>query len=253
MKLSILIPAKNEQDVIGECLESVRWADEVIVMVNNSTDNTAQIVKSFPWVKSITTSGGTFATRKNDLLKLAKGKWVFYIDADERITPLLKREIKETLESKNPVAAYAIPRRQFLLGKELKWGGWGGEDSFVMRLFQKSKLKTFHGDLHETPIFEGEFRKLTEPLIHLQPSTLEEAFQKSINWTDVEAKLFLAPGINHPPVVWWRALRMGATTLFERLIKKQGFRDGIEGWIESVYQAYHTMIIYLRLWESQSA
>jgi len=130
-----------------------------------------------------------------------------------------------------------------------KFGGWGND--YVMRLFKKDALIKFIGELHEQAIFDGHFGKLTQALIHYQPVTLEEALAKSVIWSDYEAKLFLAPGINHPTVVWWRVLKMGGLTLWDRLIKKQGFRDGTEGWIESVYQAYHTMIVYLRLWELQ--
>ena len=249
--LSILIPAKNEEEFIEECLRSSLWADEVIVLLNDSTDNTEQIVKKYKTATIIKQSGGSFSSRKTDLAKAATGQWLFYLDADERITPLLKKEIKLVLRKTAPAAAYAIPRRQFLLGKELVWGGWGREDSYVMRLFQKNKLIRFEGELHENPVFEGKFEKLKEPLIHLQPETIEEAFEKTIRWTGLEANLFLAPGVNHPPITWWRVLKMGATTLFERLIKKQGFRDGVEGFIEAVYQSYHTMIIYLRLWELQ--
>ena len=96
---------------------------------------------------------------------------------------------------------------------------------------------------------EGELGHLKEPMIHLQPKSIEPMLEKSIKWSKIEAKLLYEA--NHPPVTWWRILRMGATTLFERLIKKQGFRDGTEGWIEAIYQAFHTVIIYMQLWEMQ--
>lgn len=248
MSISILIPAKNEGSMIAECLASAKWADEVLVL-DESTDQTGQIVKSYKWVKYVFQAGGDFASRKNRLKDLATGDWLFYLDADERITPLLRREILRATKSKRALSAYAVPRRNFLLGKELHWGGWG--EDYVTRLFRRAALERFEGELHEQPVFSGPLGKLSEPLIHFQPATLEEALEKSIRWSEIEARLFLEPGVNHPPVVWWRVLRMGARTLFDRLIKKQGFRDGVEGWIESVYQAYHTMIIYLRLWELQ--
>jgi hypothetical protein len=78
---------------------------------------------------------------------------------------------------------------------------------------------------------------------------LEPAFRKTIGWSGIEADLLLRAG--HPPITWWRVLAMGTRTFFDRCIRKQGYLDGTEGWIESVYQAYHTMIVYLRLWEMQ--
>lgn len=247
MKLSILIPAKNEQDFIGECLKSAAWADEAIVLLNDSTDKTGEIVRQFKKIKVVADSDGTFASRKNKLAKLSSGDWLFYLDADERITPLLKAEILKTIKNKKSFSAYAVPRRNFLLGKELKYGGWSPD--YVIRLFKKGDLRAFVGDLHEQPELAGELGKLTEPLIHLQPDRLEPAFEKSIFWTQIEAQLLL--DAHHPSITWWRVLRMGFATLFDRLIKKQGFQDGLEGWIESVYQAYHTIIVYLRLWELQ--
>lgn len=249
MKISVLVPVKDEQDMIGECLESVKWADEVIALDNDSSDETAQIIRSYPWVKYVFEKGGTYASRKNKLQRVAQGEWLFYLDADERVTPLLKEEIKKKIKKKGGPVAYAVPRRNFLLGKELRWGGWGND--YVMRLFKKEHFGGFEGDLHEQAVFEGEFGKLAEPMLHFQPETLEVALEKSIFWSGVEAGLFMAPGVNHPPVTWWRALKMGAATIIGRLVRKQGFRDGVEGWIESVYQAYHTMIVYLRLWEMQ--
>lgn len=253
MKISVLIPVKDEQEMIGECLESVKWADEVVVLDDGSTDKTGPLVKSCKWAKYVFEEGREYGRdydkRKNKLKGLAKGEWLFYLDADERVTPLLRDELLRVVKRKNTLSAYAVPRRNFLLGKELKFGGWG--DDYVMRFFKKDMLSHFEGELHERAVFDGPFGKLTEPLVHFQPPTIEEALGKSIIWSKLEAKLFLAPGVNHPPVVWWRVLKMGIATLFDRLIKKQGFRDGVEGWIESIYQAYHTMIIYLQLWELQ--
>jgi len=248
MKLSVIIICKNERDFIKDCLESAKWADEIIFLDGGSTDGTLEIVSKYK-VKIIKqkSTGINYGEWHNQGLKEASGDWVFYLDADERITPLLKGEILEKINNLH-LAAYAIPRRNFLLGKELRFGGWYPD--YQIRLFQKSKLKRWVGDLHEHPEFEGEIGKLKNPMIHFQPEKLEPALKKSIKWSQVEANLLFAAG--HPLISWWRVLRMGAATIFERLIKKQGFRDGTEGWIESIYQSFHTMIVYLRLWEKQT-
>jgi len=255
-KISVIINAKDEEGFIADCLESVKWADEILVLISpDSTDKTEEIVSEFK-VRVIEQKPREidFAAWHNQGMKEAKGDWLLWVDADERIPPLLKEEILSTIRHKQslslrdkPYAAYAIPRRNFLLGKELKHGGWYPD--YVKRLFLKKNLEKWTGVLHEEPIFKGEMGKLEKPLIHLQPDTIEPALEKSIKWANIEAKLLYEE--NHPPVVWWRILRMGVTTLFDRLVKKQGFRDGTEGWIESIYQAFHTMIIYVRLWEMQ--
>lgn len=246
--ISVIINAKNEEDFIADCLESVKWADEILVLISpDSIDKTAEIIRKFK-VRMIEqkTKEMDFAAWHNQGMEEARGDWLLWVDADERIPPLLKEELLLAIRHKL-YACYAIPRRNFLLGKELRHGGWCPD--YVKRLFLKKNLEKWTGVLHEEPIFKGEMKKLINPLIHLQPDIIEPALEKSIKWANIEAKLLYEA--NHPPVVWWRILRMGLTTLFDRLIKKQGFRDGTEGWIESFYQAFHTMIIYMRLWELQ--
>ena len=248
--ISVIINAKNEEEFISDCLESVKWVDEVIVLINpDSTDKTEEIAREFK-VRIIEQKPKemNFAAWHNQGLEEGKGEWLLWVDADERIPPLLKEEIKEVIK-KDDYVAYAISRRNFLLGKELKHGGWSPD--YAKRLFLKKKLKKWKGRLHEEPIFEGEMGHLKNPMIHLQPEKIEPALAKSINWSGIEAELLLKAG--HPRMAWWRVIRMGATTLFDRLIKKRGFLDGMEGWIESVYQSFHTMMIYLKLWELQNA
>ncbi len=249
-KISVIIGAKNEEEFIADCLESVKWADEILVFINpDSTDKTEEIAHELK-VRIIEQKPKemNFAAWHNQGLKEAKGDWLLWLDADERITPLLKDEIQTLItDHQPPFVAFAIPRRNFLLGKELKHGGWSPD--YVKRLFKKKNLKKWVGELHEEPVFEGEIGLLKNPMIHLQPEKIETAFEKSIAWSGIEAELLLKA--DHPKMAWWRVIRMGATTLFDRLIKKRGFLDGTEGWIESIYQGFHTMIIYLRLWELQ--
>lgn len=250
MKIAVIINAKNEEDFIADCLESVKWADETVVLLSkDSTDKTEEIARGFG-AKIIEQESKemNYAAWRNQGLKEARLDWLLWIDADERVSPLLRREIETVITNRQiPFTTYAVPRRNFLLGKELHFGGWYPD--FVERLFLRNKLKKWEGKLHERPVYEGELGYLVNSLIHLQPEKIEPALAKSIKWSDIEAKLLYEA--NHPPVTWWRVLRMGATTLFERLIKKQGFRDGAEGWIESIYQAFHTMIVYLKVWELQ--
>lgn len=247
MKLSVVIIVKNEEEMIGDCLESIRWAEEIVLLDGGSTDKTLKIAKNYSVrIVNQKVKDMDYAAWRNQGLEEAQGEWILYLDVDERITPLLKEEIQQTIDNRQQTA-YAIPRRNFLLGKELKHGGWYPD--YQLRLFRKDRLQGWLGTLHERPQIEGEVGKLENPMIHFQPETIEPALEKSINWSGIEAKLLLDAG--HPQVTWWRILRMGLTTLFERLLRKQGFRDGAEGWIESIYQAWHTIIVYMKLWEMQ--
>jgi glycosyltransferase involved in cell wall biosynthesis len=212
-----------------------------------STDGTRSIARRYrARIVDQKVKAMDFAAWHNQGRDEVKNRWLFYLDADERFTPALAEEIRSSIAD-GKYCAYRVPRRNFLLGKEMKHGGWYPD--YQPRLFDKKYLLGWSGKLHETPKVKGRFGKLNEPMIHVQPATLEPMIRKTIGWTKMEAALLDRSG--HPPVVWWRIIRMGLTTLFDRLVKKQGWRDGTEGWIESLFQMFHTMFVYIRLWEIQ--
>lgn len=246
-KLSVVIIARDEEEMIGDCLKSVAWADEVVVIDTGSADKTATIAqKQANRVIELKFTGHDFSGWRNRGLKEARNDWLFYLDADERVTPLLKKEILEAI-GKSDFTAYALPRRNFYLGKEMHYGGtW---PDYVQRLFQREKLKAWREKLHEHPEFAGKMGKLQNPLIHLTHRDLSSMLVKTISWTEIEAKLLFKA--NHPPVVWWRILRMMLAKFWERVVKQQAWRDGIEGWINSIFEVFNTFIIYARLWELQ--
>ena len=249
-KISVIILTKNEEEVILDCLESVKWADEIVVVDNGSTDNTLGIVKKFG-IKNIIQSGAenTFSERRNLGAEAAKGDWLLYVDADERVTPILKKEIEEVISKKDNPAAYAIPRRNIRLTKELHWGGWWPD--YVIRLIKKEKLVAWEGDLHEQPVVEGEVGYLKEALVHFSHrGSFEHKLQNTINWSKIEAqKLYEA---NHPPMTVTRFSSAMAREFFKRMIKSQAFRDGTEGIIEAIYQVFSVFVTYARLWEMQT-
>ena len=245
--LSVIIITKNEEEMIGECLLSVQdLADEIIVVDTGNTDRTNDIAKSFG-ARIVKSKGLGYAEFRNAGLKAAKGDWILYVDADERVTPLLRQEIQEIIrEAKKSV--YQIPRRNIFLGREMRHGGWG--DDKVIRLFYKEFLHAYQGELHEQPIFDGELRTTNYELIHYSHRDLSSMLEKTLKFTDYEARLRLAT--SHPPVVWWRILRVMATEFWLRFVKLQAWRDGPEGIIDGIFQVYNSFVIYARLWELQN-
>jgi len=247
MKLSVIIIAKDEEKMIEDCLESIKWADEIVMVDTGSTDKTIEIAKGYR-VRVISVAGEkmNFSRWRNKGLKEARGDWILYLDADERITPGLRKEIKETIEKGNG-GAFAIPRRNFYLGKEVRFGGaW---PDYVKRLFKKEKLKRWKGKLHEEPVFDGELGHLKEPMIHLTHRDLSSMVEKTRRWSKIEADLLYQA--KHPLVTWWRILRIMMGEFWLRGIRLQGWRDGAVGWIEIIYQMFSRFITYARLWEMQ--
>ena len=249
-KISAIILTKNEEEIILDCLESVKWADEVVVVDNDSTDNTLGIVKKFG-IKNIIQSGAknTFSERRNLGAKAAKGEWLLYVDADERVPPTLRKEIEEMVANPKGKAAYALPRRNIRLTKELHYGGWWPD--YVLRLIKKEKLVAWEGDLHEQPVVEGEVGYLKEALVHFSHrGSFEHKLQNTINWSKIEAQKLYEAG--HPPITITRFLSAMAREFHQRMIKYQAFRDGTEGIIEAIYQVFSVFITYARLWEMQT-
>lgn len=251
LKLSIVIIARDEEKIIKDCLESAKWADEIVLVDTGSADKTFQIAKKYgaKIIKLPVSKEKDFSKWRNEGLKAAQGEWILYIDADERVTPELKKEIQEVI-TKTEYEAYEIPRRNYYLGKEMHYGGaW---PDYVRRLFLKKKLKGWQEKLHEHPVVDGEWGRLESPLIHQTHRDLSSMVEKTREWSKIEAELlFKNYSGGHPPVTWWRILRIMLTEFWHRGIKLQGLRDGTVGWIEVIFQMFSRFITYARLWELQ--
>jgi len=250
-KISAIVLTRNEEEIIADCLESIKWVDEIVIVDNASTDDTLKITKKFKVDKIVETGDkNTFSERRNQGAKEAKNDWLLYVDSDERVTPVLRNEIEKTIEDKESgFAAYAIPRRNIRLTKELHFGGWWPD--YVVRLIKKDKLKVWKGDLHEQPEIEGEIGYLKEALVHFSHrGSLENKLQNTINWSKIEAQKLYEAG--HPPMTIPRFLSATWREFYFRMIKKQAFRDGTEGVIEAFYQVFSVFISYARLCELQT-
>lgn len=255
VNLSVVIIARNEEKKILDCLDSSKWADEIILVDNGSSDGTVEIAKKFGVniIKAPNSFIGKYAKLRNLALMKATGKWIFYLDADERITPLLRKEIQKLIRSDSELdcasrkVAFAIPRRNIILGKEMKHGGWWPD--YVKRLFKKERLKEWIGQLHEEPVFQGEMGYFDSPMVHLKHDNLSEMVSKTNEWSQIEAKLLKE--MNHPNMTWWRFFRIMLSELWYRLVVLKAFRDGAEGIIYALYQMWSRFVTYSKLWEIQ--
>lgn len=248
MKLSVIVIAKNEEEMIRDCLESVKWADEIVVIDDFSKDKTGEIAKEFG-AKVFLHKWQGFSEQKNYGFKKASGDWILFLDADDRVTPELKEEIlQEIKKEKNPFSGYDIPRLNNILGKDLYFGGWYPD--YQRRLVKKEKFKGWKGRLHEQMLVDGQTGKLKSNIYHLTHRGISWMVEKSIVYTRYEAEELLKSG--HPKMAWWRFFRPMGQEFFYRLIRKSGWRDGIIGWIEVIYQCFNKFLIYARLWEMQN-
>ena len=233
--------------MIEDCLKSAAWADELVLIDTGSIDQTVKIAQNYgakiAYVRAEERNWGAWHNRG---IKEASSDWIFYLDADERITPELQKEIIEAIPQKENVA-FAIPRRNILLGKPMNYGGWYPD--YQIRLFKKEKLIKWEGKLHERPIFKGALEHLTQSMLHIAHRDLSSMVEKTRKWAGIEADLLLAA--NHPPIVWWRLLKVMFNEFVFRFVKKQAWRDGKVGWIEGIFQMFSRFLTYAYLWEKQ--
>lgn len=245
-KISIIVLTRNVEDILEDCLKSVSWTDEIVVVDAESEDRTLEIAQKYK-AKILHWKKGDYGGSRNKGAKKATGEWLFYVDSDERVTPELRQEVQHATRNTQH-AAFAIPRRNFVFGKELHHGGWWPD--YVIRLIRKDKLIRWEGELHEQPKINGTIGYLKNPLIHLKEDNLSDMVAKTNAWSEIEARLLFESG--HPKMTWWRFFRPVLSEVFDRLILKLGFLDGVPGIIFSIYQGWSRFVTYAKLWELQN-
>lgn len=244
-KVSAIIITHNSESLVANAMDSVRFCDEVIIIDNNSTDRTVELTKMLG-AKVYEIDSGDFSEKRNYGLKKAKSKWVLYIDDDERVTPELRENIKEVTDKRiAEYSAYKIKRKNFYLGNH----EWPSIEEHL-RLFNKNKLKEWKGKLHETPIVEGKISVLDGFLLHYTHRNLTEMVEKTTEWSRIEAELRYKS--NHPKMTWWRFFRVMLTAFHDSYFKQKGYKAGVAGLVESMYQSFSMFITYARLWELQN-
>lgn len=243
--ISAIILTKNAEELIADCIDSVSFCDEVIIIDDGSTDRTLEIAKILE-VKVFSVISRSFAERRNYGAKKAKSKWLLYIDSDERISPELAASIKEKVaDNKSDYSAFRIQRKNFYFGKH----EWPYVES-LERLFKKSALQEWYGELHETARVNGEIGDLDGYLLHYTHRDLTSMVEKTLMWSEVEAELRY--NSNHPKMAWWRFFRVMITAFYDSYVKQKGYKAGTPGFVESLYQSFSIFITYARLWEMQN-
>jgi len=242
-KISGVIIAKNEEKMIGDALESLAFCDEIIVIDNGSTDKTRKISEEKK-AKVYDISSNNFSELRNLGLSKASGDWILYVDADERVDDQLKEEIKKIVSQSSTYFAFKLKRKNYYLGKN----EWPNIEK-LERFFKKEKLKQWKGELHESPVVEGQIGELKGFLLHFTHRDLESMLDKTIEWSSVEA--LLRYNLGHPRITWWRFPRVMLTAFLNSYIKQKGFKAGAVGIIESMYQSFSMFITYAKLWELQ--
>lgn len=243
--LSVVVLTKNEENRIKVCLESVKWADEIIVVDNGSKDDTLKIAEKYT-DKIFNVNLQDFSEIRNFAIEKTSGDWVLFVDADERVLKSLKEEI-EVIISFSDFSAYAISRKNIIFGQEVSYGPFWPD--WVIRLLKKNDFDSWIGKVHEYPRFKGKLGYSKNSLLHLTHRNIDQIILKSLEWSKIDAKLRL--DTSHPKMSGWRFLRIFISEVFNQGILRKGFFNGTIGIMDSILQAFSMYITYVRLWQLQ--
>ncbi|OZI47075.1 glycosyltransferase family 2 protein [Bordetella genomosp. 4] len=241
MKLSVIIITKNEAKHIVGCLESVAFADEFIVVDSGSTDNTVELARDFGAHVEVTSDWPGFGPQKNRALDLATGDWVLSIDADERVTPELAREIQAVLAV--PKAdAYEIPRLSEFCGRFIRHSGWWPD--YVLRLFKRGTGRFTDAAVHERVVPQGPVLQLKGHFEHYPYPNLDALINKINRYSSDAAAMMYARGKR---ATVFSAMGHGFWTFVRIYLIRRGFLDGRHGLVLAVTAAAGSFFRYAKL------
>jgi len=244
-RISVTIIAWNEEDRLRACLESITWADEIIVVDSESTDKTVQVARDFTdriWVRP----WPGFAAQKNFALDQATGEWVLSLDADERVTPELQERIRTIVRTDGSAHGYRIPRRN------LFWGAWvrhgGLYPDYQLRLFRRGAGRFVESAVHESVVVKGRVETVAEPLLHHSYRGLDDFVTRSNRYSALAAaEIIKRGGRIHLADLALRPLGR----FVSMYLLRRGFLDGWRGFVLAVLYANYVFLRMAKAWEAR--
>jgi glycosyltransferase involved in cell wall biosynthesis len=245
-RLSVAIITFNEEANIRRTLESVKWADEIVIVDSGSTDRTVEICREYTG-KVIHQDWLGFAQQKNLAIDRSFGDWVLSLDADEPIEPELAEEIRQIIASPDSLDGYCIPRKTFFLGKQVRHGGWYPD--YNLRLFRREKGRFEERAVHEAIKVQGTVGRTAHAINHFAYPDLA-SYMSSINkYSTLAVAVMAERGISPFKA---SLLNIAVRPLFTFLLKyifRLGFLDGKHGLVLNLYHSYYVFSKYAKAWE----
>ena len=242
--ISVVTITFNEEQNIRECLAAVRWADEVIVVDSGSRDRTVEYAREFAG-KVLLAPWKGYGAARNFALQHATADWIFWLDADERVTPELAAEIRKLVQNGGDRCdGYSVARRAYFLGRWIRHCGW--YPSRVVRLFRRGKGAFSESRVHEQVQVQGEIGGLKNDLLHFTDPNLYHYFAKFNKYTSLAAQDLKESGSSFSLV---DLIVRPPFTFLKMYVIRRGFLDGMRGFILSVLSSVYVFTKYVKLWE----
>jgi hypothetical protein len=243
-ELAAVVLTYNEERHIGRCLDSLAWADERVVFDSFSTDRTVDIAE---------TRGATvlqhrfedFAAQRNAALDAVEADWIFFVDADERVTHDLAEEVRQVVayEDDRARAGWWVPRHNFMIGHRMQGGGWYPD--YQLRLLRRGRARYDPAHpVHEIVILDGRDGHLKNVFIHYNYETVADFRRKMDQYASLEARILDDQGVRVRP---WTCISMPLREFWRRFVKLGGYRDHVFGLLFCGLMAWYTFVTYQRL------
>jgi glycosyltransferase involved in cell wall biosynthesis len=242
-KISAIVITKNEEKNIEQCLKSIDWVDEIIVVDAESEDKTIDLAKKFTSRVFIKKWEG-FSPQKKYAVSLTSFEWILHIDADERVSSELKEEIGK--KEQDEADGFYIRRKNLLFGKEITTCGW--DKDFQLRLFKKSKTELVEKKVHEGFKVNGKTGHLKNVLIHNTFTSFHIYLEKVNEYTSLRAEEIYK---SKNKVTAFSIFSHAFSAFFRYYISLKGYRDGMHGLIISFIYSVSNMLTYVKIWEKQ--
>jgi glycosyltransferase involved in cell wall biosynthesis len=246
--LSVVLITRNEAARIRRALDSVRWAEEIVVVDQHSGDDTAAICRTYGARVIERDMRAGFGEQKNFAVAQATQPWILSLDADEEVTPALRGAIESVMTSAGACAGYRIPRLTSYLGRFIRHCGW--YPSPVLRLFRRGRGRFNDALVHEEVVVDGPVGDLREDLLHYSYDSLAEHVRKLLVYTAYDARMLQRRGVRLGPLSlgWWLAVKPAAVFV-RKLIAQRGYREGWHGFVLSAMAALVVLVNAVRLAE----
>jgi glycosyltransferase involved in cell wall biosynthesis len=244
-RLSVVIIAANEAQRIQRALQSVQWADEIVVIDAFSTDQTVALCQPYT-AKIFQYRWEGFVKQRLHSLEHATNPWILSIDADEVVSDALRIEIQKSLGSSALMAGYWIPRKTNYLGRWIEHSGWFPD--YQLRLFQKDRVTLAPRAVHEGFAVTGETGKLAGVLYHYSFASLQQHIDKINRYTTLD-RVQKQQQLQGKRIQWYHLIFNPLSKFLRMFLVHQGFRDGFQGFLLALMSAFSTLLLYAKIWE----
>ncbi|MBN1527380.1 MAG: glycosyltransferase [Candidatus Omnitrophica bacterium] len=248
-RLSVVIITKNEAANIRRCLESVKWADEIVIVDDSSADDTVEIARGYT-DKIYEKKMEGFGEQKQFGVDKATGKWILVLDADEELSPPLQEEMKKAIGTEASFDAYRIWRKTFYMGEWIRHCDWYVP---ILRLFKKAKGRFDMKYVHEEILASGPVGELKNPMHHYSYKNIAQHVTKLDKFTSYDAKELYRQGLRIEPrnMFWYFAVKP-PLSFIRKFVLMRGFLDGFNGLVISAFTALAVFLNYAKVWEMQN-